>query len=203
MRSDSSIALALGRSVRLAQGGSGAAVRYGTVRSVAAGRAVVDVDGGTVEAPCTTCVPADARGRRAVVAVDGQSATVLGVLGEPPDADVAADKVVGSGADPDTGWSWVKWESGAAECWKSFDTSDALANQYGSFYYSSYVSTLPFAFVETPQPHGSVKCDAGLGFVCFDANTTTEKIGFMLCSPVAESTGPKSVHLCVKGRWKQ
>lgn len=133
-----------------------------------------------------------------VLAVDEITLTTLA-----PTGSIVADTVTAAGTDPDTGWTWAKWASGAAECWKSFDTSDALANQYGSFYYNSYVSTLPFAFVEPPQPHGSVKCDAGLGFVCFDANTTTERIGFMLCSPVAESTGPKSVHLAVKGRWKQ
>lgn len=116
--------------------------------------------------------------------------------------DGAADAVASQGYSESTGWTWRKWESGVAEAWKHFDTSDALTEQYGSFYYKAYESTLPFEFAEVPQPDGSVKCDLGLGFVCFNANTTTTKLGFMVCSPVAEAEGAKSISLDVRGRWK-
>lgn len=191
-------ALRLGRSISVGSGARGASVRYGTVLGVSDGRVAVEVDGGTVVAPCTTGVSAEAVGMRAVVVFDGSSATVLGVLGPAG----SADAVTSQGYSESTGWTWRKWESGVAEAWKHFDTSDALTEQYGSFYYRTYESTLPFEFAEVPQPDGSVKCDTGLGFVCFNANTTTTKLGFMVCSPVAEAEGAKSISLDVRGRWK-
>lgn len=157
-------AINLGRSLFFG-GGGGASVRYGTVRSVNAGRATVDVDGGLVEAPAMTCVPADAAGRRCVVLAEGASATVLGVLGEAPEAapdltdrlDVLEGLVASleAGLRPvSTGtsgiWSYVVWSDGSADCWCRRVQTLNVNNSYGAVYFAMCDIGFPFEFADRP-----------------------------------------------------
>lgn len=110
-------ALRLGRSISVGSGARGASVRYGTVLGVSDGRVAVEVDGGTVVAPCTTGVSAEAVGMRAVVVFDGSSATVLGVLGHAESADVGtlAAKVTELEAGVEANASAISSTAAAAE----------------------------------------------------------------------------------------
>lgn len=206
-------AINLGRSLFFG-GGSGASVRYGTVRSVNAGRATVEVDGGLVEAPAMTCVPSDAAGKRCVVLAEGSSATVLGVIGEGAGevpADVAerltalesSPRIVTTGTSG--GWTYLIWSDGEAECWKSFDAENvAFENPYGNAWFRAYVSDLPIAFESTPYPLGSVRTDVGgLVDVSFNGDCSPTRLGFYVFSLKHEASLTVRIQLYARGRIAQ
>lgn len=206
-------AMSLGRSLFFG-GGGGANVRYGTVRSVNAGRATVEVDGGLVEAPAMTCVPSDAAGRRCVVLTEGSSATVLGVLGEGAGgipADVA-ERLTALEASPrivttgnSGGWTYRIYSDGEAVCWKSFDAeSVAFENPYGNAWFRAYVSDLPIAFESTPYPLGSVRTDVGgLVDVSFNGDCSPTRLGFYVYSMKHEASLTVRITLLALGRVAQ
>ena len=195
-------ALSLGRSLLLG-GGGGAHVRYGTVKQVGEGRATVSVDGGTVEAPAMTCVPADASGKRCVVLVDGSSATVLGVIGEgsapTPEVDLGVHVVETGEAN---GWTWRKWSDGTAECWKAYEVvQESFNTAYGNVWFMAYTSALPFAFAEKPMCWGSVQSHTGgILNVSFNSDTTESQLGFYVSSAKTESRLNFRVNLHASGR---
>lgn len=194
-------ALSLGRSLLLG-GGGGAHVRYGTVKQVGEGRATVSVDGGTVEAPAMTCVPTDASGKRCVVLVDGSSATVLGVIGEgsavqPQPVGAAYPVEIGE----TNGWTWWRWSDGTVACWKKYEVvQESFNTAYGSSYFMSYTSQLPFTFDEPPLPFGSAKGHkGGILYVSFNGDTTESQLGFYVSSPKSESRLDYCVNLFAIG----
>lgn len=205
-------AINLGRSLFFG-GSGGASVRYGTVRSVNAGRATVDVDGGLVEAPAMTCVPADAAGRRCVVLAEGASATVLGVLGEAPEAAPdLTDRVAAleAGLRPvSTGssglWTYVIWSNGQAECWKSFDADEvAFDAAYGNAYFQAYESDLPIAFEETPHAWVTARTETGglLG-ASLNGGCSATRLGFYVYSLKHEAALNLRVQIYARGRVAQ
>lgn len=205
-------AINLGRSLFFG-GGGGASVRYGTVRSVNAGRATVDVDGGLVEAPAMTCVPSDAAGRRCVVLAEGSSATVLGVLGDGAGgipADVA-ERLTALELSPrivDTGnsgtWAYRIWSDGTAECWKSFDADGkAFENAYGNAWFIGFESTLPFEFDGIPHSWVSVRTDTGgLMGSSFNDSCNAGRLGFYVYSLKHEASLNLRVQLYAIGKKK-
>lgn len=201
-------AINLGRSLFFG-GGGGASVRYGTVRSVNAGRATVDVDGGLVEAPAMTCVPADAAGRRCVVLAEGASATVLGVLGEAPDAApdltdrVAALEAglrpVSTGASGD--WTYVVWSDGTSDAWSDcLLSAQAIKNVYGNAWFVSGTLAFPFAFAAAPHVQATARTEGG-GLLSVSANgdTNAEQVGYYVWSPDDESSLDIHLHFHVHG----
>lgn len=206
-------AINLGRSLFFG-GGGGASVRYGTVRSVNAGRATVEIDGGLVEAPAMTCVPSDAAGRRCVVLAEGSSATVLGVIGEGAGevpADVAerltalesSPRIVTTGTSG--GWTYRVWSDGEAECWKSFDAEDvAFDSAYGNCWFRSYVSDLPLAFESTPYAWATVRTDTGgIMGVSFNGDSSPTTLGMYIYSMKHEAKLTVRIQLYARGRVAQ
>lgn len=200
-------AIALGRSLVFG-GGGGACVRYGTVKAVGEGRATVDVDGGTVEAPAMTCVPTDADGKRAVVLVDGQSATVLGVLGEGQPQGGGGSTWEGPHI-VETGtsglWTYRIWSDGEAECWKSFDADGkAFDAAYGNCWFLSYVSDLPLAFESTPYAWATVRTESGgITGVSFNGDCSPTTLGFYVYSMKHEASLDIRIQLYARGRVAQ
>lgn len=206
-------AINLGRSLFFG-GGGGASVRYGTVRSVNSGRATVDVDGGLVEAPAMTCVPADAAGKRCVVLAEGASATVLGVLGEAPEAapDLTdrVDVLEGSVAALEAGlrpvstgtsgiWTYVIWSDGTAECWGRKEQTVTFSNAFGSVYFVMSGADLPFTFASTPCVELSVYSSGGgiYGASANDVGTTS--VPYFLYSFSAEPNKTLVTNIYVRG----
>lgn len=198
-------AINLGRSLFFG-GGGGASVRYGTVRSVNAGRATVDVDGGLVEAPAMTCVPADAAGRRCVVLAEGASATVLGVLGEAaPDltdrvaALEAGLRPVSTGASGD--WTYVVWSDGTADAWSDrLLSGQDIKTAYGNAWFVSGTLAFPFAFTAAPHVQATARTEGG-GLLSVSANgdTNAERVGYYIWSPDDESSLDIHLHFHVHG----
>lgn len=61
----------------------------------------------------------------------------------------AADYVVETGTE--NTWSWRKWKSGFAECWRRYDTTSSPNTAWGSIYYdktSRGGGTMPITFSE-------------------------------------------------------
>ena len=64
---------------------------------------------------------------------------------------VDVDYIVEQGTD--TGWYYRKWNSGVAECWKTFQQNGIKSSNtnYSGFHYSEAISVyFPFEFVEAP-----------------------------------------------------
>lgn len=203
-------AINLGRSLFFG-GGGGASVRYGTVRSVNAGRATVDVDGGLVEAPAMTCVPADAAGRRCVVLAEGASATVLGVLGEAaPDLTDRVDVLEGLVAALEAGlrpvstgtsgiWTYVVWSDGTADCWGTREQTVTFSNTYGSVYFVISGTDFPFEFAEVPQVTMTAASSGGGIYGVSPNDVSTTSVPYFIWSMTAEPNKPIATNIHVHG----
>ena len=106
------------------------------------------------------------------------------------------------------GWTYRKWSSGLAECWKTFQKTVVPSDwsSWGSLYTASLVmnAALPFEFVSNKREFATIRGGAN-GFLSggawFMSSTTTGE--YYVCSPTSY-TGSYSylTDIYVVGMWK-
>ena len=76
-----------------------------------------------------------------------------------------SDKVVESGTSD--GWTYRKWDSGLAECWKTVTHSTTVATAWGGMYVGNAVArqNYPFSFIEKPVEIVSITSGSKMGFL--------------------------------------
>lgn len=149
--------------------GSAATVTIGTVTTGAAGSAASVVNSGTPSAAVLDFV------------------IPRGVKGDKGNTGSADDYIIAHGTT--NGWSWCKWNSGAAECWGRFTRTIAggYPSSLGGFRYTAVQKiAFPFAFSEQPalivdggssnmmnlvRNFGTSATEAGFVVVGIDAST--------------------------------
>ena len=115
---------------------------------------------------------------------------------------VDVDYIVEQGTDD--GWYYRKWNSGVAECWKTFEQGGIASgkNNYAGFYYSEAINILfPFEFVSEP----TVTIDGGSNnYINFLRVfwRYTEKVSFVVVSMVDHGNVNVIVDVKAIGRWK-
>lgn len=100
-------------------------------------------------------------------------------------------------------WTYRKWNSGIAECWK-WVTEDNLAmtTAEGYAYYSPY-KTYPYPaglFIGSPEAQVSAECSDRLVTCHIDDNNQTNIHVYYSCS--VSNTRKVYGHISSKGRWK-
>lgn len=122
---------------------------------------------------------------------------------------VVLDYIVEQGIK--NGWTYRKWQSGIAECWKTVSFTSTLDALWGSGIYSSGKTarqTYPFAFAEKPTETAALLSSNYSVWLYVDnsgdgVNTTTQSARYGALRPSAVSTeGTFYIELTVKGRWK-
>ena len=65
------------------------------------------------------------------------------------------------------GWTYRKWDSGVAECWKILEHSTTVATQWGSLYVGNATArqNYPFAFTSKPVEVVSLTSGGSMGFL--------------------------------------
>lgn len=110
------------------------------------------------------------------------------------------------------GWSYRKWNSGYAECWRSETISGMACNTaVGSWYRTSKIqnSAYPFTFAETPNVNMFFETDAGTGGLVWSAGTAsdvtddkTQAHQYYIIRMASSNSISGRVHIQVKGKWK-
>ena len=114
---------------------------------------------------------------------------------------LSVDYIVEEGTD--NGWTYVKWNSGIAECWK-WVTEDNLAMTTAEGYaYYSPNKTYPYPtglFIGSPEAQVSAECSGRLVTCHIDDNNQTNIHVYYSCS--VSNTRKVYGHISSKGRWK-
>lgn len=86
-------------------------------------------------------------------------------LGWPLKCSGGGDSVIEQGVT--NGWTYRKWDSGVAECWKTVEHSTTVATAWGGMYVGNAVArqTYPFSFIEKPVEIVSVTSGSKMGFL--------------------------------------
>lgn len=121
--------------------------------------------------------------------------------------NIELDYIVEQGSK--NGWTYRKWNSGRAECWKIVAlTTDAVA--WGALFRgSNYISrqTYPFTFTDKPVEQATlqsgtlgamiVPADSGNG-----VNGSSASAQYTICRPAATTSAEYYISLYVCGNWK-
>lgn len=128
---------------------------------------------------------------------DFSNATVTGI---------GADYVTEQGTS--SGWTYRKWNSGVAECWRTETAYNvAVTNQWGNIYVSNAATfgskAYPFRFTSAPSVQVSPENANGDWWVATKAggNASTSP-GYQVCRGTQNSSMPCTAHFYVVGRWK-
>jgi hypothetical protein len=108
------------------------------------------------------------------------------------------------------GWTYRKWDSGVAECWKILEFSTTINTAFGSLYCGNATQrqTYPFAFAEKPVETVTLQCGSTQAFLYAEAsgygvNGTNASARYNVFRPGAMATSQTfylSFH--VLGKWK-
>lgn len=107
------------------------------------------------------------------------------------------------------GWTWRKWNSGEAECWKTFKHSTAVSTAWGSFYSGTATTRqdYPFGFTEKPTEIASLTAGTYQGILFPEkngngVNGTYQSACYNICRPSSVDISEFYISLYVKGKWK-
>lgn len=107
------------------------------------------------------------------------------------------------------GWTYRKWSSGIAECWKRVAVDGAINTAWGSLYYGAAISSqsYPLAFTGVPTETVTVRSGGYAGWPYADPDwgvqTHYQSAGYAVLRPAATNdavTWHYSIH--VIGNWK-
>lgn len=121
---------------------------------------------------------------------------------------VRGDFVVAQGET--NGWTWRKWNSGVAECWKILTHKTTITTAWGTLYHGTATSRQSYPFTFTGKPTEQASLTAG----SYQAILFPEKDGngvngaaasacYNVCRPSSlTSTVEFYISISVKGKWK-
>lgn len=103
------------------------------------------------------------------------------------------------------GWTYRKWKSGVAECWRQLSISNvtfSAASPISGLYQSADMTvTFPFPFTEYPVTNVNTSAVAGdYGWIGRVGNGTSSII--VRAFKRSSTTGQVSLAISVKGKWK-
>lgn len=111
-------------------------------------------------------------------------------------------------------WTYLKWNSGFAECWCTASNKVATDTKWGNVYYYQALQggyALPFTFIQTgdfqDDPQGFVDIQTPGGNYSFQianrCTTTAAPKGYVMC-PVQQTSGIETYFtFYIRGRWKK
>lgn len=121
---------------------------------------------------------------------------------------IRGDFVVAQGVT--NGWTWRKWHSGVAECWKIHTFTTTINTAFGSLYCGNATARqeYPFPFVEKPVENVTLQSGAKQAILYCEAgghgvNGVSSSARYNVFHPVAVTTSQTfylSFH--VRGKWK-
>lgn len=116
-----------------------------------------------------------------------------------------ADYIIESGISED-GWTYEKWSSGTAKCYKKLDSSCDVAKGTSSpngtnSYYVVKQTAMPFPF-RTPPMVFATACDGGTGLATASDDGSTETNCSVCIWGNSEETASGDVNVMVVGKWK-
>ena len=108
------------------------------------------------------------------------------------------------------GWTYRKWDSGVAECWKILEHSTTVATQWGSLYVGNATArqNYPFAFTSKPVEVVSITSGSEMGFLYPERNGNGVNGGYAsarynVCALSAITTAVTYYfNFHVTGKWK-
>lgn len=108
------------------------------------------------------------------------------------------------------GWTYRKWDSGIAECWKILEHSTTVATQWGSLYVGNATArqNYPFAFIGKPVEVVSITSGSEMGFLYPERNGNGVNGGYAsarynVCALSAITTAVTYYfNFHVTGKWK-
>ncbi len=115
---------------------------------------------------------------------------------------VKVDYVVEEGTDGNN-WTYRKWNSGIAECWKNTAPKTTVASGWGSGYLSTQFSmSFPSGlFVEAPRVH--LANNESYLAIPLGYKPTTNAIQYQLFRPTSVTTAQQfSIDFYAIGKWK-
>ena len=123
------------------------------------------------------------------------------------DAEPEVDYVVSAGINK--GWTYQKWKSGIAKCFKSFEFTTSLQAPLGenSLYQNSTSMEkfeYPFTFKATPSEVASIQSPGGLVWLATSKglNTKTHTASYCVISVDKLNSATYKISLQVEGFWK-
>jgi hypothetical protein len=107
------------------------------------------------------------------------------------------------------GWTYRKWNSGKAECWKRLQITTGVSNAWGSLYTSGSLDATnlayPFDFAETPILTVSLMPFGSGGLVMATGNgygSATETGPYEIARGTSLASGQFLLAYQALGRWK-
>lgn len=119
----------------------------------------------------------------------------------------AADYIVEQGTS--NGWTYRKWNSGIAECWRDLSVSTACSTAVGSWYRTAALATTayPFTFKEAPNLQMTFETFAGTSGLVWSAGTSdstpqTQPADIYIIRMTSATSITGKVHYYAIGKWK-
>lgn len=108
------------------------------------------------------------------------------------------------------GWTYRKWDSGVAECWKTLTHKTAITTAWGSLYHGTATSrqTYPFNFVDKPLEQVTLTAGSYQAILFPEkegngVNGASASACYNVCRPSSITTTMEFyLNYHVKGRWK-
>lgn len=129
-------------------------------------------------------------------------------IGWPVKFSAGGDTVVEQGEK--NGWTYRKWDSGIAECWKILTHNTAIKTAWGSLYYGQATirQTYPFNFITKPVEQATLTSGSYQAILFPEkdgngVNGASASACYNVCRPSALGTSSAFyISLSVRGRWK-
>lgn len=123
------------------------------------------------------------------------------------DAQPVADFIVEQGTL--NGWTYRKWNSGVAECWRRIAVNTAVSTAWGGLFVSGYLSatnlSLPFTFKEIPMINVNLSGSGSGAFLIASGSSsasTTTTGGYEIARGTSGAANNYAINYDVRGRWK-
>lgn len=103
------------------------------------------------------------------------------------------------------GWSYRKWKSGKAECYRREEITVSIQNKWGTLYVSEEKTgwSFPFEFAETPLVTMSLARGGYMGILAQTQATKTYSGGYEIARPDNAAADVKFIISCTAaGKWK-
>lgn len=179
----------------------------GTVTAKSGNDLSVTLDGTTTTTPAVDCCGADTASR-VVCALHGTQLLAIALVGGQPAPQIAADYVTESGTA--NGWTYSKWASGRAECWREYDLYVSSWAAWGSVYESAQgVPALTFPsglFTVAPAPLVSLRGSSNgsfiMGFETDGAASSATSRPLYLMRPTTTPAATFYLYVKFEGRWQ-
>lgn len=122
-------------------------------------------------------------------------------------ASTAADYITAQGTS--NGWTYRKWNSGIAECWRDLSVSTACSTAVGSWYRTAALSVgaYPFTFTEAPNLQMTFETFAGTSGLVWSAGASsstpkTKPADIYIIRMTSATSITGKLHYYAIGKWK-